>query len=144
MLDVAYRVTSEDLARIPATVIRRVRRDFKIVANSLLASVPELQPKDSAVVGPMAWGSVIGQLACGAANLGCKPVFSRLGRAGKRVRRQNCPPHKAGTHAGSNLIKRQWSHRVAAAGLEPRRRLRACAIGVNARRADFFRYNGWL
>jgi hypothetical protein len=94
MLDVAYRVTSEDLARIPATVIRRVRRDFKIVANSLLASVPELQPKDGAVVGPMAWGSVIGQLACGAANLGCKPVFSRLGRAGKRVRRQNCLPHR--------------------------------------------------
>src|SRR5580658_3341472 len=42
----------------------------------------------------MAWGSVIGQLDCGAANLGCKPVFSRLGRAGKRVRRQNCLPHR--------------------------------------------------
>ncbi len=65
MLDVTYRLTPEDLARIPATgpvvvtanhpfgfleaaimaaVIRRVRPDFKIVANSLLASVPELQP----------------------------------------------------------------------------------------------------
>jgi len=65
MLDVTYRVTSEDLARIPAAgpvvvtanhpfgfleaaimaaVIRRVRPDFKIIANSLLSSVPELQP----------------------------------------------------------------------------------------------------
>lgn len=65
MMDVTYRVTAEDLARIPpagpvvvtanhpfgfleaaimAAVIRRVRPDFKIIANSLLASVPELQP----------------------------------------------------------------------------------------------------
>jgi len=65
MLDVTYRVTPEDLARIPATgpvvvtanhpfefleaaimaaVIRRVRPDFKIIANSLLSAVPELQP----------------------------------------------------------------------------------------------------
>lgn len=64
LLDVAYRVTPDDLARIPATgpvvvtanhpfgfleaailaaVLGRVRPDFKIMANSLLASVPELQ-----------------------------------------------------------------------------------------------------
>ncbi len=64
LLDVTYRVTPADLARIPATgpvvvtanhpfgfleaailaaVLRRVRPDFKIVANSLLASVPELR-----------------------------------------------------------------------------------------------------
>ena len=64
MLDVTYRVDAEDLERIPATgsavvtanhpfgfleaailaaVLRRVRPDFKIVANSLLASVPELR-----------------------------------------------------------------------------------------------------
>ena len=64
LLDVTYSVTSEDLARIPATgpvvitanhpfgfleaailaaVLRRARPDFKIVANSLLASVPELR-----------------------------------------------------------------------------------------------------
>lgn len=64
MLDVTYRVAPEDLARIPATgpvvvtanhpfgfleaailaaVLRRVRPDFKMVANSLLASVPELR-----------------------------------------------------------------------------------------------------
>ncbi len=64
MLDVTYRVTPEDLARIPAVgpvivtanhpfgfleaaimaaVIRRVRPDFKIIANSLLSAVPELQ-----------------------------------------------------------------------------------------------------
>jgi len=64
LLDVTYRVTSDDLAHIPATgplvvtanhpfgfleaailaaVLRRVRPDFKIMANSLLASVPELQ-----------------------------------------------------------------------------------------------------
>lgn len=65
MLEVTYRITPDDLARIPTTgpvvitanhpfgfleaaiiavVIRRVRPDFKIVANSLLAGVPELQP----------------------------------------------------------------------------------------------------
>ncbi len=64
LLDVTYRVTPEDLARIPATgpvvvtanhpfgfleaailaaVLRRVRPDFKMMANSLLASVPELR-----------------------------------------------------------------------------------------------------
>ncbi len=64
LLNVSYRVDAADLARIPATgravvtanhpfgfleaailaaVIRRVRPDFKIVANSLLASVPELR-----------------------------------------------------------------------------------------------------
>jgi len=64
LLDVTYRVTPEDLARIPAVgplviianhplgfleaailaaVLRRVRPDFKIMANSLLASVPELR-----------------------------------------------------------------------------------------------------
>ena len=64
LLDVTYRVTPDDLARIPAAgpvvvtanhpfgfleaailaaVLRRVRPDFKIVANSLLASVPELR-----------------------------------------------------------------------------------------------------
>ena len=64
LLDVTYRVMPEDLARIPASgpvvvtanhpfgfleaailaaVLRRVRLDFKIVANSLLASVPELR-----------------------------------------------------------------------------------------------------
>ena len=64
LLDVTYRVTDEDLARIPATgpvavtanhpfgfleaaimaaVLRRVRPDFKIVANSLLSGVPELR-----------------------------------------------------------------------------------------------------
>ena len=64
LLDVTYRVTPEDLARIPATgpavvtanhpfgfleaaimaaVLRRVRPDFKILANSLLAAVPELR-----------------------------------------------------------------------------------------------------
>src|SRR5579862_260943 len=66
LLDVTYRVAPEDLARIPATgpvvvtanhpfgfleaailaaVLRRVRPDFKIVANSLLAAVPELWPR---------------------------------------------------------------------------------------------------
>ena len=64
MLGVTYRVTPEDLARIPAAgpvvvtanhpfgfleaailaaVLRRVRPDFKIMTNSLLASVPELR-----------------------------------------------------------------------------------------------------
>lgn len=64
LLDVTYRVTSEDLARIPASgpavvtanhpfgfleaailaaVLRRVRPDFKIMANSLLSAVPELR-----------------------------------------------------------------------------------------------------
>jgi putative hemolysin len=64
LLDVAFQVDSGDLSRIPATgslvvtanhpfgfleaaimavVLRRVRPDFKIVANSLLASVPELR-----------------------------------------------------------------------------------------------------
>jgi len=64
LLDVTYRITSEDLVRIPATgpvvitanhpfgfleaailaaVLARVRPDFKIMANSLLASVPELR-----------------------------------------------------------------------------------------------------
>ncbi len=64
LLDVTYSVVPEDLARIPASgpvvvtanhpfgfleaailaaVLRRVRPDFKIVANSLLASVPELR-----------------------------------------------------------------------------------------------------
>lgn len=64
MLHVTYRVAPEDLARIPATgpvvvaanhpfgfleaailaaVLGRVRPDFKMVANSLLASVPELR-----------------------------------------------------------------------------------------------------
>ncbi|MGO4885991.1 MAG: lysophospholipid acyltransferase family protein [Bryobacteraceae bacterium] len=64
MLDVTYQVASADLARIPPTgpavvtanqpfgfleaailaaVLRRVRPDFKIMANSLLASVPELR-----------------------------------------------------------------------------------------------------
>ena len=64
LLDVTYRITAEDLARIPATgpvvvtanhpfgfleaailaaVLARVRPDFKIMANSLLASVPELR-----------------------------------------------------------------------------------------------------
>ena len=64
LLDVTYLAAPEDLARIPPTgpvvvtanhpfgflegvilaaVLRRVRPDFKIVANSLLASVPELR-----------------------------------------------------------------------------------------------------
>jgi putative hemolysin len=64
LLDVTYRVTPADLARIPGTgpvvvtanhpfgfleaaimaaVLRRVRPDCKIMANSLLASVPELR-----------------------------------------------------------------------------------------------------
>jgi len=64
LLDVTYRISPEDLARIPATgpvvvtanhpfgfleaailaaVLRRTRPDFKIVANSLLSSVPELR-----------------------------------------------------------------------------------------------------
>jgi len=64
LLDVTYQVAPEDLARIPVTgpvvvtanhpfgfleaailaaVFRRVRPDFKIVANSLLAAVPELR-----------------------------------------------------------------------------------------------------
>jgi len=64
LLDVTYRAMPGDLARIPAAgpvvvtanhpfgfleaailaaVLRRVRPDFKIVANSLLASVPELR-----------------------------------------------------------------------------------------------------
>ena len=79
MLDVTYRGTHEDLARIPAAgsvvvtanhpfgfleaaimavVIRRVRPDFKIVANSLLASVPELQP-DFIFVNPYASGASV-------------------------------------------------------------------------------------
>lgn len=66
LLDVTYRVAPEDLARIPTTgpvvvtanhpfgfleaailaaVLHRVRPDFKIVANSLLAAVPELRPR---------------------------------------------------------------------------------------------------
>jgi putative hemolysin len=64
LLDVTYCVTPEDLGHIPATgpvvvtanhpfgfleaailaaVLRRIRPDFKIVANSLLAAVPELR-----------------------------------------------------------------------------------------------------
>ena len=64
LLDVTYSVDAEDVQRIPATgpavvtanhpfgfleaailsaVLRRVRPDFKLVANSLLASVPELR-----------------------------------------------------------------------------------------------------
>ncbi|HTQ53128.1 MAG TPA: GNAT family N-acyltransferase [Bryobacteraceae bacterium] len=64
LLDVSYHVAPGDLARVPASgplvvtanhpfgfleaailaaVLRRVRPDFKIVANSLLASVPELR-----------------------------------------------------------------------------------------------------
>ena len=66
LLDVTYRASPEDIARIPATgavvvtanhpfgfleaaimavVLRRVRPDFKIMANSLLASVPELRER---------------------------------------------------------------------------------------------------
>src|SRR5579862_370355 len=64
LLDVTYHVAPEDVSRIPATgpavvtanhpfgfleavvlaaVLRRVRPDYKIVANSLLAGVPELR-----------------------------------------------------------------------------------------------------
>ena len=64
LLDVSYSIAPDDLARIPATgpvvvtanhpfgfleaailaaVLRRIRPDFKIVANSLLSSVPELR-----------------------------------------------------------------------------------------------------
>ena len=63
LLDVTYRVDADDVQRIPAAgpavvtanhpfgfleaallaaLLRRIRPDFKIVANSLLASVPEL------------------------------------------------------------------------------------------------------
>src|SRR5580658_3560687 len=44
------------------------------------------------------WGMV---QVCGAANLGLQAGLQPAGRAGKRVRRQDCPPHRAVWSGGS-------------------------------------------